>query len=169
MKTDFSSLAVWAQPGPCTTSTDHAWGNSSSHHSALLIAQLRHGHISTWTSRLNKQSIQSSSELTPGGKPCTLSALGKLWGSEPTLTSFSSYHKHFALSKVVLGIVKTRWKTNRGKQGHGQKMRTSQEWGKDEHQEMPGNHCLKLSNSSYEISLNGHTNCMHMLSQLTGK
>lgn len=50
-----------------------------------------------------------------------------------------------------------------------QRMRTSQERSKDEYQEMPGNHCLKPSNNFYEISLNGHMNCMHMLSQLTDK
>lgn len=120
--------------------------------------------------QFNKRRIQNSSEPTPGGKACAHSALGKLGGSEPTLTSFFGYHKHFALSKVVVGTVKKMWKTKESKvMAKLQRMRICQEWSKDEHQEMPRYRCLKLSNSFHEISLNGHMNCMHMLSQLSDK
>ena len=65
-------------------------------------------------------------------------------------------------------MVKTTRKTEEGKaMAKLQRTRNSQKWRRDEYQELPGNHRLKPSKSFHEISLNGHTNCMHTLSQVT--
>lgn len=104
----------------------------------------------------NKQRIWSYSEPSQGDK---LVSWEKCHGAETIFWSQKFCWYHWASSKVVVTMVR-RGKTEQGEAvSRLQSIRNNQEWRKDEHQELSGNHYLKFYKSFHEISLKTHKLC----------